>query len=483
MKTKLLSIIIVFFTLTSNAQTYMYGTTSEGGANNLGTIYRVDENGQNFQKLFDFTTFTGGLPNSGLTLANNGKLYGFTTLNGQIVNPGATIALGSFFEFDPLTNTLNVIEYIDDQSEIGMNIYHSPLLASDNKLYFTSENINFVSAGVISSYDPSTSVMSVLDTFDTQYFGVARSKLMEASNGHLYVTTSSGGLYSKGAIVRWNTTGLELERMHSSQGYVFGQYEEYELSKNNILVEASDGFLYGCSRQGGEGVGNIFKINLDGTGYQSLYSFVAGIAGEGFFPTGMIEKNGKLYGSLAQEQIQNQFSGGIFYFDLATQLPTFLYSLDLEGSRPLGTFVESFNGRLYLTCNGGNIDNGSLIELNTLNNIVTQRHAFNPSTGVKPIYDNLCLVDFTLLSINESSQLENFVNTYPNPIKEILNVKSESTLQIETIKILDLKGSELYMDESKTKESVINTSFLSSGVYLLYIKTNTGSLTRKIVKE
>ena len=30
-----------------SAQIYMYGTTLEGGTNNLGTIYRVDQNGQN----------------------------------------------------------------------------------------------------------------------------------------------------------------------------------------------------------------------------------------------------------------------------------------------------------------------------------------------------------------------------------------------------------------------------------------------------
>lgn len=105
MKTKLLLIIMVFFTLTSNAQTYMYGTTSEGGANGLGTIYRVDENGQNFQKVFDFTTATGGKPYAGLTLAD-GKLYGFTNEGGQTVNPGAQLPLGSFFWIRPINKYL-----------------------------------------------------------------------------------------------------------------------------------------------------------------------------------------------------------------------------------------------------------------------------------------------------------------------------------------------------------------------------------------
>ena len=46
-----------------------------------------------------------------------------------------------------------------------------------------------------------------------------------------------------------------------------------------------------------------------------------------------------------------------------------------------------------------------------------------------------------------------------------------------------MKGSELYIDNSISNESNLNTSFLSSGVYLLYIQTDLGSTTRKIIKE
>ena len=141
MKTKLLSILIACFSLTGNAQTYMYGTTLEGGANGLVTIYRVDQNGQNFQKLYDFNSNDGGKPLSGLTLAN-GKLYGFTTFGGPVSNPGATVGLGSFFEFNLLTNSLTVIKSIDDKSEIGHTINNSPSLANDGSLYFASQGLD-----------------------------------------------------------------------------------------------------------------------------------------------------------------------------------------------------------------------------------------------------------------------------------------------------------------------------------------------------
>ena len=180
-------------------QVYLYGTTSEEGANGLGTIYRVDENGQNFQKLFDFTTATGGKPFAGLTLANE-KLYGFTTEGGQIVNSGATLALGTFYEFDPSDNTLNVIEYIDDQSSIGNGFFHSPTLSADGLLYLISQNLGLSELdGVLSSFDPNSSSITVLATL-TGFYGQPKSKLLEASDGDLYITTNNSAEFGFGGL-------------------------------------------------------------------------------------------------------------------------------------------------------------------------------------------------------------------------------------------------------------------------------------------
>ena len=168
---KILFITISVIAFQINAQVFMYGTTYEGGNFGLGTIYRVDENGQNFQKLFDFTNSTGTRPLAGLTLAN-GKLYGFTTDNGPADTPGALAGLGSFFSFDPLTNTFEIIASLDDASPIGNQIYHSPVLANDGLLYFASAGYDLGNeASIISSYDPQNDVLTVLDTLDVNFYG------------------------------------------------------------------------------------------------------------------------------------------------------------------------------------------------------------------------------------------------------------------------------------------------------------------------
>ncbi len=465
-----------------HAQVYMYGTTSEGGTNNLGTIYRIDENGQNFQNVFDFTTSTGGEPLGGLTLAN-GKLYGFTTSEGQAVGT----KLGTFYSFDPLTNTVTVIEHLDENSAIGWGISHSPTLSVDGKLYFASPSSGLASFdGILSSYDPSNSTLSAALATYTSTYGQPKSKLLEASDGNLYVTTNSGGANGFGAIVKFDKSVSSLSVLHSSVGGA-GSNIEYDNALNNTLFEASNGVLYGCSRGGGQnlnGTGIVFKINKDGTGYQTLFEFSPGITDEGHSPEGgFIEKNGTLYSSTPEEAVQGANSGTIFTVNISTNAVSFIHTLDLEGSQPKGVFTESSNGRFYLTCSGGAINNGSIIEYNPLNGNVTQRHLFGTSDGISPQYDELCLVDFSLVSINETSLLNNVVTTYPNPVKDIINIKSEGGYLIKSIKILDMRGSELFIDNSISNQSIINTSFLPSGVYLLFVNTNEGSVTRKIIKE
>ena len=489
MKTKLLSILIACFSLTANAQTYMYGTTLEGGANGLGTIYRVDQNGQNFQKLYDFNSNDGGKPLSGLTLAN-GKLYGFTTFGGPASNPGAIVGLGSFFEFNPLTNSLTVIESIDDKSEIGHSIHNSPLLTTDGSLYFASQGLGAEIKSVLSKYDPVSSTITVLDTL-TSAEGLIAAKLMQASNGHIYVTTANGNANTYGGVIRWNTISNQIEVLHSSQGPNFGGPHEYYNSKNQLL-EGSDGSLYGLSTLGGsytgtndQGVGCFFKIQLDGTGYATLNRFEQGVQNEGYLPYGgLVEKNGVIYGTASEEGNLNVNSGTLFSYTLSSGIFDFIYTLDLEGTRPKGTLTESPNGRFYFTTTGEpSINSGNLIEFNPVNGAVNQLYTFGGSNGVMPYYDELAIVDFSTLSINESSALLNSINIYPNPVKDILSVSLEKPGVIEVIKILDLKGSELFINKSKTTATDINTSFLSKGVYLLYIQTDLCSTTKKIIKE
>lgn len=385
-----------------NTGIYMYGTTSEGGANNLGTIYRVDENGQNFEKVFDFSTSTGGTPYSGLTLGDNGKLYGFTTTDGQVVNAGASLVFGSFYEFDPLTATFNVIEYIDDKSSIGNIFKNSPTKGNNGMLYFSSENLNVADLlSVISSYNVNTNTLTALKTLSQ--LNKIQSKLLFASDNNLYATDHSGGTGS-GSIVQFDLSNNTLNVMHTSPGTGLPSLG-YKRARNNPLFEASNGILYGASVKGGLSFesGNVFKINKDGTGYQSLEEFSTGLSDKGFWPEGgFYEKSGKIFFTTPETDVSNLNGGVIYSINISNNSVIAEHTLDdaTEGARPRGGLIESPNGRLYFTCNGENLNNGSLVEYNVSTGAVTKRHSFSPSDGIKPYHDGLCFVDFSALSID-----------------------------------------------------------------------------------
>jgi len=71
--------------LTVDASGNFYSTTSTGGAHNKGNVFELMKSGQQWQAttLYDFTGSTGGAsPNSGVIFDNNGNLYGAATEGG-----------------------------------------------------------------------------------------------------------------------------------------------------------------------------------------------------------------------------------------------------------------------------------------------------------------------------------------------------------------------------------------------------------------
>jgi len=75
--------------------TTLYGTTEQGGSDNLGTIFKMNTNGTGYGKIHDFVTgpTDGHLPLTGLTLAGS-TLYGVTAQGGNTNNAGTLFKIG-----------------------------------------------------------------------------------------------------------------------------------------------------------------------------------------------------------------------------------------------------------------------------------------------------------------------------------------------------------------------------------------------------
>lgn len=73
---------IPFSGLVQGSDKFLYGVTSKGGANNLGTLFKVAINGTGFAVVHDFATATGDTPLSTPILHTNGTIYGLASHGG-----------------------------------------------------------------------------------------------------------------------------------------------------------------------------------------------------------------------------------------------------------------------------------------------------------------------------------------------------------------------------------------------------------------
>jgi hypothetical protein len=85
------------------------------------------------------------------------------------------------------------------------------------------------------------------------------------------------------------------------------------------------------------------------------------------------------------------------------------------------------------------------------------------------------------LSVDDLKKKESGIKIYPNPTKNLLNISSEKQLNsIELYSILGQKINTIYNTNGNNKLQ-LNTSALNNGIYLVKIKTETVTMTKKII--
>ncbi len=90
--------------------------------------------------------------------------------------------------------------------------------------------------------------------------------------------------------------------------------------------------------------------------------------------------------------------------------------------------------------------------------------------------------EFEIVIIDVADHLDRKLRLYPNPAGELLNIEGE---QISKIQVSDLAGRIISLEEFRTAVSTatINISDLSSGMYIVTIRTNDVVVTREIIKK
>ena len=419
--------------LVQGADGNLYGTAHEGGAHGVGTIFVIDVAGTALTTLHDFSITDGSYPAAALFQAADGNFYGttssggddgngtvfrlvtdgtvdnttFTVLHNFAGNDGAGPACalvqdaggdlygttggggdsdhGTVFRIDTdgvMLTTLHSFGALE-----GFNPTTGVVLAADGNLYGSTRNGGTGSRGTLFRVAADGSVFLKLHDFAGADGAYPEGVLLEGSDGKLYGTTDdSGNLPSQfGTVFRLDTDGNPFETLHAFTPFPEGSDPVGELTSTPF----DPTILYGTASHGGEhGFGTIFRIGTDGTGFAVLHSFTFS---DGAYPGGRLTAaaDGSLYGTTSAGGGGGGGKGTVFKFDPAgpTLTPLHVFSGNDDGNGPSSGVIIGSDGFLYGTTESGGANDlfGTVFRVSTDGGAgFTTLHSFDGTDGQIP---------------------------------------------------------------------------------------------------
>jgi len=268
----------------------LYGTTVNGGNVDDGTVFALDTNGTNFRVLHHFsarnhepyTNSDGGNPYAALVVSGN-MLYG-TASDGGTANNGTVFALNV-----NNTNFTVLHSFAAAQYDSNFNLTNSDgaapvarLLLSGDTLYGTASGGGTGGAGTVFAVNTNGTNFNVLHGFAavdpltrTNTDGVSPQAGLILSSDTLYGTAFRGGNSTLGTVFAVNTHGAFFTNLYSFTGGSDGAEpaSELVLFNNALFGTASSG---GDSALNNGGNGTVFALNTNGAHFTVFHRFTAG---------------------------------------------------------------------------------------------------------------------------------------------------------------------------------------------------------------
>jgi uncharacterized repeat protein (TIGR03803 family) len=220
-----------------------YGTTVAGGAENLGTIFKVDSEGD-LTVLHSFAgpPSDGAKPYGGLIQASDGNYYGTTSAGGA--SDG-----GSIFRMDSSGNVTTVHSFVAAE---GLMPVGELVQGKDGDFYGVTSLANENGCcGTVFKIDSSGNLITLHKFGGFADGAFPAAGLIQAPDGSFYGTT-----YSDGVPEHFATNGGTIFKIDSAGNlttlHIFG---ENDGSGVNGLLLSSDGSLYATAAVGGSGNG------------------------------------------------------------------------------------------------------------------------------------------------------------------------------------------------------------------------------------
>jgi len=365
----------------------LYGTTVLGGASNLGTVFRLDANGSTLTTLHHFTALptNGALSYAGLTRGGNGRLFGTTYV-------GGANNLGTVFRLDTNGSAFAVIRSFVGEAGDAANPYATIQEGSDGVFYGATWYGGITNAGAVFRINRDGSGYNILRSF-TGVGGDGSSPyshLIEGSDRMLYGTTTIGGRSNLGTLFRMNRDGTGFTNLHS-----FGVPIGSGTYPYGAVLEGANNLLYGTTLLGGaSGRGTVYRVNRDGSAYTTLYTFTGTtVSGSQPYSGLLLSSNSMLYLTTTYGGTSNL--GTIFRIATTGAGPTILRSFtgaNGDGSLPYAGLCLASDGVLYgTTRSGGTNTFGTVFKIATNGTGYTVIHQFagSPGDGAFPSFNGV----------------------------------------------------------------------------------------------
>jgi uncharacterized repeat protein (TIGR03803 family) len=265
----------------------LYGVTWGGGSFGTGTVFELRENGEE-KVLYNFTGGSDGAnPYSGLILDADGNLYGTTS-------GGGADGFGTVFKLSK-GGKEEVLHGFESGAD-GANPEGSLTMDADGNLYGTTFAGGASGTGAVFRVTKGGEE-SILYSFAGGTDGANPvAGLTFSSKGDLFGTTSAGGTYGDGTVFLvapsksgWKETVVHNFALQSDGGVPYAG-----------LVLDHSGNLYGAATEGGDGGssggGIVFELSASGSGWTfQVLSDLAGWGISGTFRNVLLDASGNIY--------------------------------------------------------------------------------------------------------------------------------------------------------------------------------------------
>jgi len=324
----------------------LYGTTSTGGANNDGVVFKITSLGT-FSLLHSFGTGDGINPQADLIMDSSGNLYG-TTVYGGAHSRGTVFKLS---ESGGVWSETVLFSFAGGASDGAWPCGRLAIDSSGN-IYGTASGGGTNANGTVFELSESGGVWT--ETTLYKFAGgttdgvTPQGNVVIDSHGNLWGTTTYGGSHNVGIVFELakptppSTTWTETVPHIFTSGTTDGRFPF------NLLIDSS-GNIWGTTATGGaNGDGTMFEIPSGGS-YSMLFSFSNGYEPEGAL---IIDSSGNLWGTT----LGGGANGHGEVFELTESLgvwsETAVYSFvagTSDGQEPYGGLAVDSSGNLYST--------------------------------------------------------------------------------------------------------------------------------------